>query len=59
MAELIEIEASIESKDAVNLIREVVDGAKRVTNPDKELLKLSVGKKKPRKKLVLKQTFVS
>ena len=45
MAELIEIEASIESKGAVNLIREVVDGTKRVTNPDKEVLRLSVGKK--------------
>ena len=38
------IAASDEAKGIVNPLRKIVDGKKMSTNPDKELLNLSVGK---------------
>ena len=42
------ITASDEAKRIVNPIRNIVDGRNMPTNPDKELLNLSVGKLAPR-----------
>ena len=37
------IAASDEAKSIVNPVRKIVDGKKILTNPDKELLNLSIG----------------
>jgi len=40
-----EIVASVESKGVINLIREVLSRIMRMTNKEKEMLNLSIGKK--------------